>query len=105
MGFVSNLLKSAFTGHNYMKRDEYGSSWNQPYTPPTVKRLNDDDNGYPVYEVKADNYREASRPFNGTTYPGDVTRVYEHTGRGTWQVRIEPWDTKFKEPKDMTAKE
>lgn len=66
--------------------------YREPYQPPMITGEGTDGNWRPVYQVYAQNSRDVSKPFEGTTYPGDVTRVYTHTGRHEWEVHVEDWD-------------
>lgn len=67
------------------------------YEPPTVTGTSTDERGYPVIHVKAMNYKDAGRPVEGTTYPGDVSRSIVHTGHNKWEIRVEPWNTTTKD--------
>lgn len=83
------------------------------HTQPSLERVTTDDNGRPVLHILADNYRDAERFSQGTTYPGDVTRTLVHLGGRNWNDRIIDWnttiETESKEYKDfikgMTRKE
>lgn len=66
--------------------------YKEPYQPPRITDESTDANGRPVYKVYAQNHRDVSKPFEGTTYPGDVSRVCTHTGRNQWEVHYEAWD-------------
>ena len=66
--------------------------YREEYKPPRITDESRDDKGRPVYKVQAQNSRDVSKPFEGTTNPGDVTRVYTHTGRHEWTVHLEDWD-------------
>jgi hypothetical protein len=46
----------------------------------------------PVYEVLANNHKEATRMIEGITYPGDVNWVATRTKPYHWTIHVEDFD-------------
>lgn len=66
----------------------------EPYQAPQVTSITSGVNGYPVIHIKADNYIDAGKPIEGTTYPGDVFRSVEkieYQGGRDWVIRVNPF--------------
>ena len=89
MNFISKAILSVVVGYNYFN-DDHSLPVETKVTHETM-----DEKGYPVIHVQAANYREASRPVEGTTYPGDVSRSVVKTGKHKWEIRVEEWNTRI----------
>lgn len=96
MSFLSNLASTILTGVNHFDRDEYGHV-NRDYTPPEVTHVTRDECDRPVIHVKADNYIDAAKYTEGTTYPGDVYRQVVHKSGRDWDIRVKDFDTELEE--------
>jgi hypothetical protein len=49
----------------------------------------------PVYEVQANDHREATRMIEGITYPGDVNWVATRTAPYRWTIHVEGFDNGY----------
>lgn len=74
----------SFSAVMLSQRDPY----QEPYRRPEVTSVTIDRRGRPVIHVQADNYIDAAKPIEGTTYPGNVYRRVGAKGGREWEIRV-----------------
>jgi hypothetical protein len=77
-------------------RSESGSpAWADRRVEFKVLKQYQDWNCRPVYEVQANDHREATRMIDGITYPGDVNWVATRTAPYRWTIHVEDFDNGY----------